>query len=384
MESTFIPYLLGADFSLIVGVYVGYLLWLRTASSHRMLPRTEPFRPSVCMIVPVYNESKIIEKKIDNIKNISYPKDKFEVVFVDGNSSDRTPTLIQEHISSADSHIRLISQPKREGVYRAIVMGILKSNSEIVALTDGAAYHDPEAMTHLVDHLSDPEVGVVTGKAVIVNQDEGFLPKLEVEYRNFQDFVRLAESRIDSTPETKGELLVARREICMRLVPKLNQLERGSFDVCLSYQAKLDGFRAIYEPNARFYEYAPSSLRDRLKVKTLRAGYFVGALISFRSMLFNREYGDFGRIILPARLMMLVIVPWLVLASIALLIADVFLDPIFALPLWTAFAIAILSKRIRVLAASFGLSQIALAAGELRLLFGRTSQMVDSASSTRR
>jgi hypothetical protein len=239
-------------------------------------------------------------------------------------------------------------------------------------------------MTQLVNRLTDPEVGVVTGKAVIINQDNGFLPKLETEHRRFRDFIKLGESRIDSTPESKGELLVTRRKICMSLVPKLDQLERGSFDACLSYQAKIDGLRTVYEPNARFYEYAPSSLRERLKVKINRAGLQIGTLICFRAMIFNKEYGKFGRVILPAHLMMDVIVPWVVLAGIALLLADFFLDPIFALTILIAFAIAMFSKRVRALAASFGLSQIALVVGQLHLLLGKPSQLVDSAPSTRR
>lgn len=379
-----LSYLVSAGFLLVAAFYAGYLLWLRAAASGRVTPRTERFRPSVSMLVPVYNESKIIEKKIDNIRNLSYPKNKFEVVFVDGNSSDGTPRLIQESISSGDSNIRLISQARRDGIYHAIVMGILNSSSDIVVLTDGASYHDPESVTHLVDHFSDPKVGVVSGKAIILNEKEGFLPKLEAEYRDFSDFVRLAESRIDSTPDMKGELLAARREICMTLIPKLKQLKSASFDNCLSYQARLDGFRAIFEPNARFYEYAPASLRDRLKAQTRRAGVYVGVLISFRGMLLNRKYGDFGTKILPAHLVMLVIVPWFVLANFTFLIADVFLDPIFAVSMWAAFAMALLSKRIRVLTISFGLAQIALAVASLCLLFGRTSQMADRVPSTRR
>ena len=81
--------------------YGGYLLFLKVASSSRNMNErrgTEPFRPSVSMIIPVYNESKIIEKKIENIRALSYPKDKLEVLFIDGNSSDDTPRLIQQQI----------------------------------------------------------------------------------------------------------------------------------------------------------------------------------------------------------------------------------------------------------------------------------------------
>lgn len=369
---------------IVVAFYAGYLLYLRTASSHSTLGQPHVFRPPVSIIVPVYNESMIIEKKIENIRNLSYPKDKLEVVFVDGNSSDATPTLIQKSIDSGDKYIKLLPQPKREGYNQAILTGILNSTSDIIVLTDAASFHDPDAVSYLVDRLSDSNVGVVTGKAVMLNEEEGFLPSLESEYRNFHDFIRLAESRIDSTPDMKGELLAARKDLCVKLASTLRQLERASFDMSLSYQARLEGFRAIFEPRARFYEYAPTSLRDRFKVQTRRAVFFVGTLLSFKAMLLNKRYGAFGTAILPAHLVMLAVVPWIAIACGTLLILDIFLDPVFALSFWSVSAVAMLSKRIRALASSFALAQVALAAALLRLLLGRTSQMIDTAKSTRR
>jgi cellulose synthase/poly-beta-1,6-N-acetylglucosamine synthase-like glycosyltransferase len=108
---TLIPYLIIANISVVIAVYGGYALWLKLAPSHRVAHQLASFRPKVSMIVPVYNESKIIEKRLDNIKSISYPRDKFEVIFVDGNSSDGTRESIQNRINSGESYIRLISEP---------------------------------------------------------------------------------------------------------------------------------------------------------------------------------------------------------------------------------------------------------------------------------
>ena len=286
--------------------------------------------------------------------------------------------------ASGNGPFRLVSQKEREGYNRAILAGILKSNFDVVVLADAGSFHDSESLAHVVDPLSDSRVGVVTGKAVMLNESEGLLPKLEKEYRSFNDFVRLAESRIDSTPDMKGELLATRKPICIRLTEAQEHIGRASFDVCLAFQARLEGFRAIFEPNARFYEYAPTTLRDRLKVQTRRASLLIGTFFSFRRMVLKREFGAFGTVILPAHLMMLVVVPWLVLASIALLAADVAIDPIFALTMWAILGVAMLSKRIRAPAISFALSQTALVAGLIRLLSGKASLMIDTAASTRR
>jgi cellulose synthase/poly-beta-1,6-N-acetylglucosamine synthase-like glycosyltransferase len=337
------------------------------------------------MVVPVYNERRIIEKKIDNVHGLLYPKEKFEVIFVDGGSSDGTDTIIQKHIDSGDRSIRLIRQQGREGIFKAYLAGVMNSNSEIIMLTDAAAYHDPDAVTFLVDRLIDPKVGVVCGRSLVLNESEGLLPKLEKAHRNVDNLLRNAESRVDSTPVAKGEILVARRKICMSLAPKVERLKDASFDSCVCCQARLEGFRAIFEPGAVCYEYAPSNLRDRFERQTIRAAVLIGALSSFRAMCFKRQYGDFGTIILPARLTMLLVLPWLILSGLTLLIADVFLDPIFAISICVVCLIAMLSTQIRALMVAFVTTQIVLAVASLRLLFrGGAWQMIDSVPSTRR
>ena len=90
-----------AVFSLgtIVIFYASYLACLSyyNKKSRKNTQSVEFSYPSVSLIVPVYNEEQIIGKKIENIEEIVYPSDKFEVVFVDGCSTDQTCNLITDY-----------------------------------------------------------------------------------------------------------------------------------------------------------------------------------------------------------------------------------------------------------------------------------------------
>ncbi len=50
----------------------------------------ENYKPKVTVIIPTYNESKLIEKKLDNIYEQDYPKELMEIVAVDSASTERT------------------------------------------------------------------------------------------------------------------------------------------------------------------------------------------------------------------------------------------------------------------------------------------------------
>jgi len=46
--------------------------------------------PLVSVIIPVYNEETVIERRIDNIFDTSYPSEKIEIIVVDSGSKDKT------------------------------------------------------------------------------------------------------------------------------------------------------------------------------------------------------------------------------------------------------------------------------------------------------
>src|SRR5215472_5370216 len=46
--------------------------------------------PTVTIVVPTYNEEGVIRRKLDNIAQSDYPKNKLDVIVVDGGSTDKT------------------------------------------------------------------------------------------------------------------------------------------------------------------------------------------------------------------------------------------------------------------------------------------------------
>jgi glycosyltransferase involved in cell wall biosynthesis len=375
------------SFAVLFSSYFGYFLVLlffhrRACRKKESAGSSDFFYPSVSLIVPTFNEEKIIDKKIQNIEELSYPDNKMEVIYVDGHSQDQTVTMIQERMRTAKKTIRLIQQTRREGYNRGIIDGILNSTGEIVVLTDAASYHYSDAIKHLVRPLRNKEIGAVTGKEIVLGTN-GVGPQLEASYRFFYDFMREAETEIDSTPDTKGEILAVRRDICNGMIPRLRS-PNASFDSAVPYQAKLMGYRTVYEPQAKYSEYCPSSFVDRLKQQVRRATYLIGGLMQFKNMILNRKYGRFGLLILPAHFIIQFVVPWVFFVVSSCLLALTFVDPLKTLPLWIPFLAILVTRKGRLFAASFIQSQVALAMAVFRLATRRQSLYIQTIQSTRK
>lgn len=366
--------------------YLGYFLILYLY--HRKFGRAESpstfIFPLVSLLVPTYNEAQTIEKKIQNVEEMDYPEDRIEAIFVDGNSTDQTVQIIEAHENECRKPIRVIAQTERKGYTEAIIEGVSNSKAEIVVLTDAGSYYEPSAMKHLVKHFVDQKVGSVTGKELILGDARRLGEELEVSYRFFYDFIRQAETEMDSTPDSKGEILAIRKEICDALIPTLRLHPKMSFDSCVPYQAKLMGYRTLYDSQARYHEYAPSSFKDRNKQQTRRGASLVGALLLFRNMLFKKKYGKFGSVILPAHFTMQVLLPWLFLLGMICFAIMTMINPLEVAILWFLIIGTIVVKKSRTFLLSFVQSQIALITAIFRLSMGKDNLLIDTILSTRK
>jgi cellulose synthase/poly-beta-1,6-N-acetylglucosamine synthase-like glycosyltransferase len=366
--------------------YLSYFVLLqyfnRKATSNKR--KLEFNYPYLSLLVPVYNEEKIITKKIQNIEELDYPNNKIETIFIDGNSTDKTPEIIMKSSRKCQKYIKLIKQDKRDGYSGAIRQGILSSKNEIIIATDGASFHYPDALLHLVKHFTDPTIGAVTGKEIVLGSDQKIGPQLEKSYRVFYDFMRKAESEMDSTPDAKGEILAVRKDICCAVISKLSLSPNASFDSCIPYQGKMMGYRTIYDEDAKYYECAPASFMDRMMVLVRRATVLIGALFLFKSLFFNKKSGRFGSVIMPVHLVMYCLIPVVFLVTLTSLVVSTLIDPLAVAVIWIfAILLLVVSKKSRSFIISFVQSQFALIIALFRLARRKDSLYIESIPSTR-
>jgi len=340
--------------------------------------------PTVSLLIPVYNEEKIITKKIQNIEELDYPTEKIDVIFIDGKSIDKTQEIIENISKKSKKSITIIKQDKRDGYTRAVIKGIMKSKGEIIMATDGASFHYSDALTHLVKHFTNPKIGAVTGKEVVKGNAYNLGPQMEKSYRGFYDFMRKAETEMDSTPDAKGEILAVRKKICLALIERLMLSPNASFDSCVPYQANLMGYQTIFDEDAKYYEYAPSSFIDLTKVQIRRATVLIGAMFLFRNLFLNKKSGRFGLVILPIHFVMYCLIPSIFFIGVFSFFFSTFFAPISVGIFWIAIVILLVAnKATRLFLISFVQTQYALVIGLFRLVRRKDSLFIKSIPSTR-
>ena len=275
-----------------------------------------------------------------------------------------------------------MQQGRRKGFNSAIIDGFAKTNGEIICFTGAETEYDPEALNLMIRHFEDPKIGAVTGKQLIKNMKDGYSPKLETAYRSLYDMIREAESVIDSPFDIKGEITAVRRSIGKNLVEKAELKDKGCIDGCISFQAKMDGFRTVFEPNAVYYELSPKSIRDSSKQQIRRASTLIQNMMAFKELILRRKFGAFGLFIMPAHFMMLTVLPFVLFCSIVGLLIVFFLNPLNYFFLFFLL-LAIIGMLFSSMIQAFFRAQLFLVIGMLRLIFGTDTQKLERLSTSR-
>src|SRR5271157_3177557 len=94
--------------------YLGYAIWLCIRSHWRRRPvQSGPYFASVSIVIVVRNEAAVIERKVKNLFELSYPADRTEIIVVSDGSTDATNRLLAEFAPL--SRVRVILNPQSRG-----------------------------------------------------------------------------------------------------------------------------------------------------------------------------------------------------------------------------------------------------------------------------
>lgn len=215
--------------------------------------------PSISIIVAALNEEKVIEKKIINLHEVNYPKDKIEIIVVADGSTDRTVEILEKRFSES---VRVLFQSKRMGKAHALNRAVASAENSIIIFTDANAYLKQDALKILVRHFSDANIGGVSGNKVVLKSGARECALGDHTYRSFESTMKTWQSASGSISTAGGELFAVRRHLYQPLAP-----ETINDDMEITYGLVSKGYRVIFEQNAITTEEASHSLSEDLNVK---------------------------------------------------------------------------------------------------------------------
>jgi cellulose synthase/poly-beta-1,6-N-acetylglucosamine synthase-like glycosyltransferase len=291
--------------ALLIWVFVGYpLLMLRFALTHSDVEKNYSFQPFFSILVPTFNEEAVIEKRIQNLRDLRYPKDKYEILVIDSGSSDATKSIVQRLCAEGGAPLtKLVCEDERRGKASAINCGSAHAAGDIILVTDANSFFDANVLAELGPHFESPEVGGVGGRYMVSNPDNP-LPLTEQFYWELETLLRTGESALDSACLFQGEINAWRKCIVDADTAMIGE------DLDMSIAIRKKGYKVAFEPNAICYEPSPTSFSEQRTQKKRRClGTIQNIFKHWRYLIVPKDW--YRAIIFPSHKGLLMVTPFM-------------------------------------------------------------------------
>lgn len=220
--------------------------------------------PFISIILPVKNEESVIERSLQTLSRLIYPKEKFEVIVVEDGSTDKTSEICEEFAKTNPDIIKLIRKAESNGKPSALNFALKYAKGSIIGVFDADSLPIPDVLMKVAEHFNDGAL-VVQGSTSVLNEDGGgFLTRL-------QAYERMAWNNVYYTGKDKLGLFVPLMGSCQfisrNLLDDLNGWDASSLaeDAEMSIRIIDKKIPISYQPEMVSKEEAPSSLKALFK-----------------------------------------------------------------------------------------------------------------------
>ncbi len=284
------------------------------AASHRRKPRGGVTlghlfpHPAVSVLLPAYNEGKVIGATLSALLATEYPGT-LEVTVVDDGSTDNTAEVVEQY-AAQDHRVRLIRQPN-QGKAAALQNGLKALQYDIIVTLDADTQFSPKTIGKLVAHFQDNNVAAVSGHVKVGNLRTFIARCQELEYICGFNLDRRAYHQLDCITVVPGAASALRRDALLAAGGFSDDTIAEDTDMTLTFHRL--GWRVAYEPQAPVWTEAPESISTLLRQRFRWAFGTLQCLWKHRDLLFQPRYGALSLFSLPSawffQIMLVAMVP---------------------------------------------------------------------------
>jgi cellulose synthase/poly-beta-1,6-N-acetylglucosamine synthase-like glycosyltransferase len=228
---------------------------IRTYLKHRKrMPRGPAARfdepPRVTVQLPIYNERYVVERLLEEVAKIDYPRERLQIQVLDDSTDETHPfteRLVNEYRAQGlpiEYHYRAHRTGFKAG---ALDEGMRSATGELIAIFDADFAPPRDFLRRTVDYFTDPNVGVVQTRWTYLNRDYNLLTEVQAMLLDghfvLEHAARAGRGLFFNFNGTAG---VLRR----RMIEHAGGWQHDTLteDSDLSYRAQLKGWKFVYLP----------------------------------------------------------------------------------------------------------------------------------------
>ncbi len=247
----------------------------------------------VSVLIPAFNEEKVIVSTVEGILASDYPN--LEVIVIDDGSKDHTAYIVKSHFLG-NPRVGVISVPNG-GKANALNIGLKNAHGEVVVALDADTHFDKNTIGRLVRWFADAAVGAVAGNAKVGNRVNMITRWQALEYIVAQNLERRALSAIGVLTVVPGAVGAWRRSVLAELGGFPSDTLAEDQDLTIAIQTR--GYRVRFDSGAIAWTEAPVTVKGLAKQRFRWAYGTLQCLWKYRRITFHPRHGELGMVALP-------------------------------------------------------------------------------------
>ncbi len=277
------------------------MAYLYTAKYTARSESEDTFLPRISIIVPAFNEGKLMRDTIQSLLQQDYPD--YEIIVVDDGSTDDTRAIAREMIGEYERpgggrvEVKLVEKPNG-GKSTALNAGIQVASGEFVLNVDGDSQLSPQTLRRTIRHFAEPNMGAVAGNVKVVNRTNIWTKLQALEYVEGLNMARSAQSFAKLVNIIPGPLGLFRKKAIVDAGWYSSDTYAEDCDITLKIIRS--GWRVEYEPEAISFTEAPNRLSDLLKQRYRWTRGIIQAVRKHKDLLFNPTQNFGGTVVMWA------------------------------------------------------------------------------------
>lgn len=228
------------------------------------------------VIVPAYNEGKLVYKTLKSLTESNFPKEKLQIIAIDDGSQDDTWNWMKKAKLELGDRIAIYQQPENKGKRHALYRGFKLASGKVFITVDSDSVVKTDTLRNMVSpFVKDKTCGAVAGNVRVLNRKTGLIPQmLEVSFAFSFEFIRSAQSVLGSVFCTPGALSAYRKEAVMNCLPAwINQTFMGQVstigeDRAMTNMILKQGYKVFFQRNAYVFTNTPVNFSHLHKMFT--------------------------------------------------------------------------------------------------------------------
>jgi cellulose synthase/poly-beta-1,6-N-acetylglucosamine synthase-like glycosyltransferase/peptidoglycan/xylan/chitin deacetylase (PgdA/CDA1 family) len=263
------------------------------------------YKPKVAVLIPAYNEEKVIERTVRAALNSNYSN--LRVIVIDDGSRDRTLEVARAAFAreEVEGKVLILTKPNF-GKAAALNYGIEHiEDAELFVGIDADTIIAGDAISRLVPHFINPKVGAIAGNAKVGNRVNLWTRWQALEYITSQNFERRALDVLGAVSVVPGAI-GAWRVSAVREAGGY-QLDTVAEDADLTMALLRRGYRVEYEDMALAYTEAPTNANGLMRQRFRWSFGILQAVYKHRGV-FARK-GVLGFVALPNIVIFQILLP---------------------------------------------------------------------------